>query len=106
MVERLLTILALILPTEICSKLQVEFTLWPLAPPLLKPRSIVCTVRPAFPPAKSVCSLLLNDLKTAPGNMELLFSGAQDKKKTERDLKLPVKKSETTNILLDFCFFS
>ena len=37
--------------------------------------------------------------------MELLFSGARDKKKTERDLKLPVKKSETTNILLDFCFF-
>ena len=92
--ERLLTIPALILPTEICSKLQVEFTLWPLAPPLLKPRSIVCTVRPAFPPAKSVCSLLLNDLKTAPGNMELLFSGAQEKKKRERErernLKLPV----------------
>lgn len=59
----------------------MEFTLWPLAPPLLKPRSIVCTVRPAFPPAKSVCSLLLNDLRTAPGNMELFFRSTRKKKK-------------------------
>lgn len=61
--------------------LQVEFALWPLAPPLLKPRSIVCTVRPAFPPAKSVCSLLLNDLKTVPENMEFHFSRAEGKMK-------------------------
>ena len=39
------------------------------------------------------------------------FSGAQEKKKKktkrerERDLQLPVKKSKTPNILLDFCFF-
>ena len=34
------------------------------------------------------------------------FLGAQEKKKKrERDLKLPVKKSETPNILLGFCFF-
>jgi hypothetical protein len=56
--------------------LQVEFTLWPLAPPLLKPRSIVCTVRPTFPPARSVCSLLVKDFKTVPENMDFFFPQA------------------------------
>lgn len=56
--------------------------IYPLAfsSPSFKPRSIVCTVRPAFPPAKNVCSLLLNDLKTVPENMNY-FSRAKEKTK-------------------------
>jgi hypothetical protein len=58
-----LTIPEEVLPTEECSRLQVEFTLWPFALPLLKPRSIVCPARPAFLAAERDCGLWLKDLK-------------------------------------------
>lgn len=49
--------------------------IYPLAfsSPSFKPRSIVCTVRPAFPPAESVCSLFLNDLRVVPETMDFFF---------------------------------